>query len=836
MKNQLLAGGRMVLPQVFLSLLWLGSGQSVLGSQPNQKQLQNAGFALCDMQPSGYYNGSLTTTFSGSVCLNWSDFPDYIQQYPNRGLGNHNYCRNPDGGPNPWCFYQLISGATGWANCDCSQDSVRLTESGRVEIYYKGLWGMICDDEWTDLDASVVCQQLGLSETGTALRQRPSSSELLPLHLQSANCRGDEKMLSQCSYQEIFRACIQGTAGATCGSSQAVGSPLRLVGGTKSFEGRVEIYHDGHWGTICDDQWDDKDAEVVCRHLDLSGFSRAVSWAHFGKGSGSILLDEVECSGNELSLDQCKKSDWGKHNCDHIEDAGVICDPFVAEGTIRLTGGLHPSEGRVEIYHNGRWGCICDDGWKTGINAQVACRQLGFNGPARLASKDEFAPGQGFILLDDVACIGTESSLMDCPHSNWGQHDCSHEEDVGICCSLVGNRITEDKTGNFSSPGRWQGLLVRLVDGDQANEGHVELFLNGEWGRICAEGWTERAAAVVCRQLGYSGTAVAIHRPYSDAWHGPIHLDNVECSGTEHTLAECIIHQSGQHNCRQKKSARVICDYMRKERQFIRNDGSNIGLCGLRLTQHRNKRIIGGNKSSRGSWPWQVSLRLKGIHKDARLLCGATLISSCWVMTAAHCFKRFGVDVRRYLLRVGDHHTAVRDESERELPVEKILLHRNYRSSSNDNDIALVRMWGKEDNCLSFSHRVFPVCLPAGKQKAAVDRKSCIISGWGDTGRSYSRMLLQGIVPLLPRNVCKSRYGKKFTNRMLCAGNLSADNRVDSCQGDSGGPLVCQRPNTQWVILGITSWGYGCGQKDSPGVYTKVSKFVPWIKKVTKII
>uniref|UniRef100_A0A670Y884 Neurotrypsin n=1 Tax=Pseudonaja textilis TaxID=8673 RepID=A0A670Y884_PSETE len=385
------------------------------------------------MKPSGYYNGSVTTTISGSVCLNWSDFPDYIQQYPNRGLGNHNYCRNPDGGPAPWCFYQLISGATGWANCDCSQGkhSVRLTESGRVEVYYKGLWGLICDDEWTDLDASVVCQQLGLSETGTALRQRSSNPELLPLHLQSANCRGDEKMLSQLAEGNYFVYSL-----GLCWMVFLY-YPCKT-----SFEGRVEIYHGGHWGTICDDQWDDKDAEVVCRHLDLSGFSRAVSWAHFGKGSGPILLDEVECSGNELSLDQCKKSDWGKHNCDHIEDAGVICNPFV-EGTIRLAGSLHPSEGRVEIYHNGRWGSICDDGWKTGINAQVACRQLGF----RLASKGEFAPGQSFILLDDVACIGTESSLMDCPHSNWGQHDCSHEEDVGIRCSLVSNRITEDKTG-----------------------------------------------------------------------------------------------------------------------------------------------------------------------------------------------------------------------------------------------------------------------------------------------------------------------------------------------------------------------------------------------------
>ncbi|NWZ22381.1 NETR protein, partial [Asarcornis scutulata] len=172
-----------------------------------------------------------------------------------------------------------------------------------------------------------------------------------------------------------------------------------------SFEGRVEVYHDGKWGTICDDQWDDRDAEVVCRQLGLSGNPKALSWAHFGQGSGPILLDEVECSGNELSLDQCKKSDWGQQNCDHIEDAGVSCDPFtgtylqlcaiqmlpychitqlwsvvlppLAEGTVRLAGGRSSSEGRVEVYYNGDWGTVCDDGW-TDLGAQVVCRQLGF--------------------------------------------------------------------------------------------------------------------------------------------------------------------------------------------------------------------------------------------------------------------------------------------------------------------------------------------------------------------------------------------------------------------------------------------------------------------------
>ncbi|NWX01715.1 NETR protein, partial [Caloenas nicobarica] len=171
-------------------------------------------------------------------------------------------------------------------------------------------------------------------------------------------------------------------------------------------EGRVEVYHDGKWGTICDDQWDDRDAEVVCRQLGLSGNPKALSWAHYGQGSGPILLDEVECSGNELSLDQCKKSDWGQQNCDHIEDAGVSCDPFTGtdlqlytsqmrpvllpitrlaqqtapvydshRGCQMLAGGRSPREGRVEVYYNGVWGTVCDDGW-TDLSAQVVCRQL----------------------------------------------------------------------------------------------------------------------------------------------------------------------------------------------------------------------------------------------------------------------------------------------------------------------------------------------------------------------------------------------------------------------------------------------------------------------------
>ncbi|XP_061856813.1 neurotrypsin-like isoform X2 [Colius striatus] len=602
--------------------------ESFLGSQPSQNHLQSAASGACGAGPAGYYNGSVSVTEAGAPCLSWAEFPDYVQQYPARGLGAHNHCRNPDGGTTPWCFFRLPSGAIAWANCDCRHGAVRLAEDRSVELYFNGLWGTVCADHWTDWDASVVCRQLGLSEIGTGGKKSQPGLWPVPLHLQAANCHGDEEALLQCGYQEAGAgACTQGVAVVACVPPEGVGAPLRLAGGKESFEGRVEVYHDGKWGTICDDQWDDRDAEVVCRQLGLSGNPKALSWAHYGQGSGPILLDEVECSGNELSLDQCKKSDWGQQNCDHIEDAGVSCDPFT-EGTVRLAGGQGPHEGRVEVYYSGDWGTVCDDGW-TELAAQVVCRQLGFSGPATLASEGDYGAGQGFILLDDVACVGTELSLLDCPHSNWGQHDCSHTEDVGVRCSPEGNTLMD---GSLGPP-------VRLVDGESTKEGRVEVFLNGQWGSVCDDDWTDRDAAVVCRQLGFSGTAKARAMAYFGEGHGPIHLEKTECSGTEHTLAQCARPGSGAPSCWHSEDAGVICDYVEEKVHDISRTGPESQVCGMRLLHRRKKRIIGGNKSLRGGWPWQASLRVRGFHPDTRLLCGATLVSSCWVVTAAHCFK-----------------------------------------------------------------------------------------------------------------------------------------------------------------------------------------------------
>ncbi|KAG5200668.1 hypothetical protein JEQ12_005202 [Ovis aries] len=335
----------------------------------------------------------------------------------------------------------------------------------------------------------------------------------------------------------------------------------------------------------------------------------------------------------------------------------------------------------------------------------------------------------------------------------------------------------------------------------------------GTWRLLCSSRSNARVAGLSCEEMGFLRAL-----DFSE-------LD-VRTAGANGTSGFFCVDEGRLPHARRLLEVLSVCDCPRG--RFLATSCQDCGHRKLPVD-----RIVGGQDTSLGRWPWQVSLRYDGAH-----LCGGSVLSRDWVLTAAHCFPERNRVLSRWRVFAG----AVAQTSPHgvQLGVQAVIYHGGYlpfrdpNSEENSNDIALVHLSGT----LPLTEYIQPVCLPAAGQ-ALVDGKICTVTGWGNT-QYYGQqagVLQEARVPIISNDVCNGPdfYGNQIKPKMFCAGY--PEGGIDACQGDSGGPFVCEDSisrTPRWRLCGIVSWGTGCALAQKPGVYTKVSDFREWIFQAIK--
>ncbi|CAF0799229.1 unnamed protein product [Rotaria sp. Silwood1] len=252
--------------------------------------------------------------------------------------------------------------------------------------------------------------------------------------------------------------------------------------------------------------------------------------------------------------------------------------------------------------------------------------------------------------------------------------------------------------------------------------------------------------------------------------------------------------------------------------KHINNRNSLFSECGLTWTNSNqyyidiSSRIVGGRQALAHSYPWQVLLN----NRDQ--FCGASVLNTRWLITAAHCVN--GTHPRSLLAEFGVHDRYRIEPSRTSRTIKQIIVHPSYSGKSNRwmNDIALLQL----SEPLVFNSFIRPICLSSTNDSVKHGERT-IVTGWGSTRGTGSFRYLREVEVLIQSNdQCGLKALRWETN--ICAG-LCKNSTCDACQGDSGGPMILLR-NGRWYLVGLISWGFSCA---GLGVYTKISYYSEWI-------
>ncbi|KAL1380640.1 hypothetical protein pipiens_014047 [Culex pipiens pipiens] len=258
------------------------------------------------------------------------------------------------------------------------------------------------------------------------------------------------------------------------------------------------------------------------------------------------------------------------------------------------------------------------------------------------------------------------------------------------------------------------------------------------------------------------------------------------------------------------------------------------GTCGVDFSD----RIYGGTITKPKAYPWTAILVFRyGTYKDL-YWCGGSLISDRYVLTAAHCVDGLNDNYALERIRLGEWDLLSEEDCDDvkdcndpplDVGVEKIISHENFTMATVESDIALIKL----NESVTFTEFISPLCLPIADPVKTLDTDGFTYTavGWGNTEHDNktiqygSRYKLHVQLHAISSTYCNEKYNDEIIDSQLCAG---AEAGKDTCQGDSGGSLINAVDGYSYAY-GIVSYGKGCGQKGTPGVYTRVTSFLDWI-------
>ncbi|XP_043942151.1 serine protease 27-like [Protopterus annectens] len=242
-----------------------------------------------------------------------------------------------------------------------------------------------------------------------------------------------------------------------------------------------------------------------------------------------------------------------------------------------------------------------------------------------------------------------------------------------------------------------------------------------------------------------------------------------------------------------------------------------------------NSRIVGGINAQPGEWPWQVSFQKSGKH-----ICGGSLISDSWVITAAHCLKDYNQNMDQYTVALGCYQFSHPNRNQLTMSLKQIIINEDYTAPAKGYDIALLQL----SHTIAYTDYIRPICLPSSDVEFP-NGLMCWVTGWGIN--SYEEItgqdiLQEGEIPIINQPQCDCLYHvdtlyspnyQQVEMDYICAGYIRGTR--DACQGDSGGPLMC-KDGDKWILAGLVSWGQSCAVTNRPGVYTHVPTFQNWLQ------